>query len=185
MQMTHVFDVIKVLSPVREGTVRMVHKKGGEQLLDGAPRMDLEVQIEFIRRLLEQLDLGNGPAIAQAGKDYQQRRQNAWVDAERAAQNAIDAGHSMQHAEAVYEFAYDCGISEAVNLLPRWPMTRVQFDALPIHDLDNSPNGRRVPYPSGWFRVQMIRGVWVLVGSSDGIGGYFFKPQLEGVSLYH
>jgi hypothetical protein len=128
------------------------------------PPVELEPEAEFIERL--------GKTLERRMAEFESLLGMVMAKAVRATMEyAKEKRINRLEAAVVFDFAKECGLAEAINCLPFWPLTRAELDALPPYAAD----------ALGWQRLQ-IGESWILINATPNGCGAFFRPDISGPS---
>jgi hypothetical protein len=111
---------------------------------------------------------------------FVKRVDQAFVEGNEAMHAAKARGEPQHLAIARGNFVRDALLTEAVNLLPRQFLTRADFDAMPVFDLQLWSKGR--PLPTGEHRMQLFLG-WIIGSVNEDGTGMLYLPDFPDGTL--
>jgi hypothetical protein len=99
------------------------------------------------------------------------RIRSAQVEAALAVNGLIGCQDRVAISE-LFEKVLHAGIQEAIGKLPQWPISRSEFDALPVLPADDDSTDQ-----VGLCRKQ-IRSSWIVVHANSNGTAAFFRPEM-------
>jgi hypothetical protein len=123
----------------------------------------VESQAEFVERLAR--------IVEQRFHAFNRRLAMVREDVRQAVRDATAAGEGKDRIEARAAFVRDSGLLAAISELPKYPLTRAEFEAAPIISLDELPE--EGTGSSEWQRCQ-VAGVWIIFN-----GAMLWRPDID------
>jgi hypothetical protein len=99
------------------------------------------------------------------------RIREAQIEAALAVNTLIGSQNRVAIAD-LFEQVLHAGIQEAINELPKWPISRCEFDALPVLPEGDDSTGR-----VGLCRKQ-LRSSWIIIHANSNETAGFFRPEM-------
>jgi hypothetical protein len=133
-------------------------------------RNNRKAESEFAERLAAKYDLMTMDCLV--------RMQFAGAEATAALLNLADGSHGLDAISDKVEKILHAGFREAIGMLPPMPISRRDFDVLPV--LPDRDDGR-----VGLGR-KALRSFWIIVHANSNGTGVFYRPEIvDGAPPLH